>query len=55
MLGLTGPGLAAEITILVNGIFQEEALFAPLALSLLAGLAGLVLGTAGRRTTIMIT
>jgi hypothetical protein len=34
----------ALITIGVNGIFQEEALFAPLAFGMLAALAGLLLG-----------
>jgi hypothetical protein len=38
----------AMLTILVNGIFQEEALFAPLALGLLAGLSGLLLGSVYR-------
>jgi hypothetical protein len=35
-------------TIAVNGIFQEEALFAPLAFGMLAALAGLLLGRAYR-------
>jgi hypothetical protein len=39
----------AMITIVVNGIFQEEALFAPLAFGMLAALAGLLLGR-GYRT-----
>ena len=36
------------VTIAVNGIFQEEALFAPLAFGMLAALAGLLLGRAYR-------
>lgn len=32
------------LTLCVNGIFQEEALFAPLALALILGFAGFVLG-----------
>ena len=39
--GLAGFGI---IIVLVNGIFQEEALFAPPALGLLLSLAGLVIG-----------
>jgi len=39
--GLAGFGI---IVVLVNGIFQEEALFAPPALGLLLSLAGLVIG-----------
>lgn len=38
----------AIITILVNGIFQEEALFAPLALGLFTAFAGLLLGSVYR-------
>jgi hypothetical protein len=38
------------LTVLVNGIFQEEALFAPLALGMMAALAGLLLGRAYRAT-----
>jgi hypothetical protein len=43
-------GLAAFgiLITLINGIFQEEALFAPLALGTLLALAGLVLGNAIR-------
>ena len=37
------------LTILVNGIFQEEALFSPLAFGLLISLNGMVLGQAIRR------
>lgn len=36
------------LTILANGIFQEEALFSPLALGMILGLAGLLLGRAYR-------
>jgi hypothetical protein len=36
------------LTIVTNGIFQEEALFAPLAFGMLAALAGLLLGRAYR-------
>lgn len=37
------------LTVLVNGIFQEEALFSPLALALLISLNGVILGQAIRR------
>jgi hypothetical protein len=37
------------LTVLVNGIFQEEALFSPLALGLLISLNGMVLGQAIRK------
>ncbi|MCV0423966.1 MAG: hypothetical protein K5905_00700 [Roseibium sp.] len=37
------------LTVLVNGIFQEEALFSPLALGLLISLNGMILGQAIRR------
>jgi len=47
------PALAfavgAVATTLVNGLFQEEAYFAPLALALALGLTGLSLGAADRR------
>lgn len=48
--GLLTQGLVAFgiIIMLVNGIFQEEALFAPLALGMFASLAGLVIGHAAR-------
>jgi hypothetical protein len=48
--GLLTQGLAAfgMFVVLVNGFFQEEALFAPPALGLLACLAGLVIGNAVR-------
>jgi hypothetical protein len=48
--GLLTQGLAAfgVMIVLVNGIFQEEALFAPPALGLLMCLTGLVLGNAIR-------
>ena len=46
------PALAFAVgalaTTLVNGLFQEEAYFAPLALGLVTGLAGLSLGAADR-------
>src|SRR5665811_1005984 len=38
------------LTILVNGIFQEEALFSPLAFGLLAAFAGLLLGSVYRES-----
>lgn len=38
----------AMLTLLANGIFQEEALFAPLALGIVAAFAGLLLGAAYR-------
>jgi len=41
---LTGIVALGLFTIVVNGIFQEEALFAPLALGTMMGLAGLLLG-----------
>ncbi|MDD1535740.1 MULTISPECIES: hypothetical protein [unclassified Bradyrhizobium] len=40
--GLAGFGV---MVVLVNGLFQEEALFAPLALGLMLSLAGLVIGS----------
>jgi hypothetical protein len=47
-------GLAAFgiLVILFNGIFQEEALFAPPALGLLLSLAGLVIGNQIRTQTV---
>jgi hypothetical protein len=45
--GLAGFGM---FIILTNGLFQEEALFAPPALGLMTCLAGLVIGNAVRRT-----
>ena len=45
LYAVTALGL---ITIAVNGIFQEEALFAPLAFGMLAAIAGLLLGRAER-------
>ena len=44
--GILIQGLAAfgTMVVLVNGIFQEEALFAPPALGLLLCLTGLVIG-----------
>jgi hypothetical protein len=48
--GLLTQGLAAfgVMIVLVNGIFQEEALFAPPALGLLMCLTGLAIGNAIR-------
>ncbi|MDK9697127.1 MAG: hypothetical protein OEL76_12100 [Siculibacillus sp.] len=48
--GLLHQGLAAfgTLVVVVNGLFQEEALFSPLALGLMAAFAGLVLGAAER-------
>jgi hypothetical protein len=40
----------AVLTVLVNGIFQEEALFAPLGFGLVAGFAGLLLGSVYRES-----
>jgi hypothetical protein len=45
---LYAAGALGLITIAVNGIFQEEALFAPLAFGMLAALAGLLFGRAYR-------
>jgi hypothetical protein len=52
--GLLAQGLAGYGTfiILVNGLFQEEALFSPLAIGLVLALAGLVLGAAARTETL---
>jgi hypothetical protein len=47
--GLAGFGI---VVILFNGIFQEEALFAPPALGLLLSLAGLVIGNQIRTQTV---
>ena len=48
--GLLHQGLAAfgTLVVVVNGLFQEEALFSPLALGLMLAFAGLVLGSAER-------
>lgn len=48
--GIAAQGLAGfgTLLVLVNGIFQEEALFAPPALGLMLLLAGLVIGNAVR-------
>ncbi|MEY9124424.1 hypothetical protein [Bradyrhizobium yuanmingense] len=43
--GLAGFGI---LVVLLNGLFQEEALFAPLALGLMLSLAGLVIGSHAR-------
>jgi hypothetical protein len=45
---LFAVGACALLTILVNGIFQEEALFSPLALGMILGFAGFLLGRAYR-------
>lgn len=45
---LYAAGALGILVITVNGIFQEEALFAPLALGIMAALAGLLLGRAYR-------
>lgn len=51
--GLLHQGLAAfgTLVVVVNGLFQEEALFSPLALGLMLAFAGLVLGSAERVET----
>jgi hypothetical protein len=49
---LTGIVALAVLTMLVNGIFQEEALFSPLALGAMMGILGLVLGRAFRSTLV---
>jgi hypothetical protein len=48
--GLLHQGLAAfgTLVVVVNGLFQEEALLSPLALGLMLAFAGLVLGSAER-------
>jgi len=38
----------ALLAVMANGVFQEEAMFAPLALGIVTGLAGLLLGRASR-------
>jgi hypothetical protein len=48
MLLVQGMVAYGILIMLVNGIFQEEALFAPLALGILMSLAGLSLGHAIR-------
>ncbi len=53
LYGLTGiphhlVAAVGTLAILVNGIFQEEALFAPLAMGLMLGFAGVALGSAAR-------
>ena len=47
--GLAGFGV---MVVLVNGLFQEEALFAPPALGLLCCLLGLVIGNHSRQQTV---
>jgi hypothetical protein len=55
--GLLTQGLAAFgiLVVLVNGFFQEEALFGPPALGLLACLAGMVIGNAIRASLVVST
>jgi hypothetical protein len=48
--GLAGFGV---MVVLLNGLFQEEALFAPLALGLMLSLAGLVIGSQIRMQTVV--
>jgi hypothetical protein len=45
---LYAAGCFAVLTVIANGIFQEEAMFAPLALGIVTGFAGLLLGRASR-------
>jgi hypothetical protein len=45
---LYAAGCFAVLTVIANGIFQEEAMFAPLALGIVTGFAGLLLGRAYR-------
>jgi hypothetical protein len=45
---LFAVGACSILTIMANGIFQEEALFSPLALGMILGIAGLLLGRAYR-------
>ncbi len=45
---LFAAGAFAVLTVTVNGIFQEEALFSPLAIGIVVALAGLLLGRAHR-------
>ena len=45
---LFAAGAFAVLTVTVNGIFQEEALFSPLAMGIVVALAGLLLGRAHR-------
>jgi hypothetical protein len=45
---LYAAGALGVLVITVNGIFQEEAMFAPLALGIMGAFAGLLLGTAYR-------
>ncbi|TFV39958.1 hypothetical protein E4K66_10120 [Bradyrhizobium frederickii] len=47
--GLAGFGV---MVVLLNGLFQEEALFAPLALGLMLSLAGLVIGSHARMQSV---
>jgi hypothetical protein len=49
--GLAGFGV---MVVLLNGLFQEEALFAPLALGLMLSLTGLVIGSHIRAQTVVV-
>ena len=49
--GLAGFGV---MVVLLNGLFQEEALFAPLALGLMLSLTGLVIGSHIRAQTVLV-
>jgi hypothetical protein len=42
------------MVVLLNGLFQEEALFAPLALGLMLSLTGLVIGSQIRAQTVSV-
>ena len=54
--GILTQGLAAFgiFVVLVNGLFQEEALFAPPALGLMLSLTGLVIGSQIRMQTVVV-
>ena len=51
---LYATGCFAVLAIMANGVFQEEAIFAPLALGIVMGLAGLLLGRACRMETLAV-
>jgi len=50
---ITGVAALGLLTIMANGFFQEEALFAPLALGIIIALAGLLLGRAYREPELL--
>lgn len=52
---VTGMAAIGMLSIMANGFFQEEALFAPLALGIIFALAGLMLGRAYRETELFTT